>query len=276
VPTVFAVVSLHKVLTLMAAGYFGIDFRVYRAAALAALGGGDPWLATTAGQRFGGPPPTLLAYLPAAFLPEIVGVAVYLGLSVAAAALAVRALRLPWWWLLFPPIVESVVVLNPDVLVLALLVAGGRFAGFGVPLKVYAAIPLLLQRRFAALALGGAICVVTLPLWPMFVADRAIIVSAFDAQSAGLSAWGTWLVVPALLALVAMRRSGGEWLAVPAIWPYTQLHYAALALPALRTRPALAIALSFGYPFLAPVAIIVQAAWESWRGRVAPEREVPA
>lgn len=267
VPTVFAILSLDKVLTLVPAGYVAIDFRVYRAAAVALLSGGDPWLTSAAGARFAGPPPTLLAYLPAAFLAETVGAALFLALSIAAATFAVRALRLPWWWLLFPPVVESVVVLNPDVLVLALLVAGGRLAGLSVPLKVYAAIPLLLQRRFGALAIGAVVCAVTIPLWSTFVADRGVIRAAFDTQSASLSAWNTILLVPAAIALVSLRGRGAEWLAVPAVWPFTQLHYAAIALPALRSRPLLAIALSFGYPLLAPVAIIAQAVWETWHRR---------
>jgi hypothetical protein len=273
-PTVFLVVSLHKVQTLVAAGYFGLDFRVYRAAAAAALAGGDPWLVDVAGFRFGGPPPTLLAYVPAAFVPEFLGAAAYLLVSVGAALYAVRALRLPYWWLLFPPLVESGAVLNPDVLMVALLVATGRVAGLAVPLKVYGAIPLLAQRRFGAVAVGLAVCALTLPLWATFVADRSVIVSAFDAQSAGLSAWGTWwLFVPAALAVFALRRSGGDWLAVPALWPYTQLHYATIALPALRHRPLLALALSFGYPLLAPAAIIGQALWETWRVRRARATE---
>jgi hypothetical protein len=218
------------------------------------------------GLRFAGPPPTLLMYLPAALIPESVAVAAYGLLNLAAAIILVRSLRLPWWWLLFPPLSGGVIVGNPDPIVACLVVCGGRLAGLAVPLKVYAAIPLLLQRRFAALALGVAVSAVTLPLLPTFLADAGVVASTFDTFADGrLSAWGTPLFVPTLIAILLLRRSGGEWLAVPALWPHTQLHYACLALPALRHRPVVAIALSIGFVQLAPVAIIAQALWERWR-----------
>lgn len=272
-PVVFGVITIGT-LWLSLGGWFGLDARVYRAAAAAVLVGGDPWLVTVDGLRFAGPPPTLLMYLPAALIPETVAVAAYGLINLAAAIILVRSLRLPWWWMLFPPLSGGLIVGNPDPIVACLVVCGGRFAGLAVPLKVYAALPLLFQRRFAALAMGAAICALTLPLLPTFLADAGVVGNTFDTFADGrLSAWGTPLFVPTLVAIFLMRRSGGEWLAVPALWPHTQLHYACLALPALRRRPVLAIALSVGFVQLAPVAIIAQAVWEFWRARRARPTE---
>jgi hypothetical protein len=266
VPVVFVLVTGGRLLLSLEGGWFGSDFSIYRAAAIAALDGRDPWLVTAAGLRFAGPPPSLLAYMPAALLPESVGAAIYLLIGAAAAVLVVRALRLPLWWVFFPPLAEAVMVINPETLVVFLLVCGGRLSGLSVGLKVYAAIPLLVQRRFAALALGAVACALTLPLWPTFIADAGLVAATLRSQSDSISAWNSLLLIPAVAALFAMRRTGGEWLIVPALWPYAQLHYAALALPALARRPMLAMALSF-VPLFAPVAIIAQAAWEYARRR---------
>jgi hypothetical protein len=266
-PVVFGAITVGT-LWLSIGGWFGLDARVYRAAAAAVLAGHDPWRVTVDGLPFAGPPPTLLMYLPAAFVPESVAVVAYTVLNIVAAVVLVRSLRLPSWWLLFPPISGSIIVGNPDVVVACLAVCGGRFAGLAIPIKLYAAIPLLFERRFGAIALGAAVCALTLPLVPMFMADAGVINGTFDAFADGrLSAWGSPLFVPTLIAILLMRARGGGWLAVPALWPHTQLHYACLALPALRGRPVVAIALSIGFVQLAPAAILAQAAWELWRLR---------
>ena len=268
VPLAFALLTGRTLLLSLVGGWFGLDVRIYRAAASAMLAGQDPWLATTDGLRFAGPPPTLLLYIPSALLPETAAIALYTGFGIVAAVAVARALRMPAWWLLFTPLAESVILGNPDVLAIAILVCGGRFSGFAIAVKAYAAVPLLFGGRVGAVVVGVAVCAITLPLWPMFLAHAADVTATLAGQAhGGLSAWGTVLLVPAALAIFALRRRGAEWLAVPALWPYTQLHYAAIALPALRQRPVLAVALCLGYPLVAPVAIIAQATWESWRDR---------
>ena len=92
---------------------------------------------------------------PAAFSPEPVAIAVYWVLFGAAAVAAIRLLKLPLWWILFPPLSEAVIVINADALVLLALVVGGAVAGTSVALKSYAAVPLLLQRNWRGLA-GGS------------------------------------------------------------------------------------------------------------------------
>ncbi len=155
---VFVMVATERTLSAWSLGYLAVDLRIYRAAASAAINGGDPWRAGAEGLTFAGIPPTLIPYVPAALLPEWLAIAVYGVLSVLAAVIALRALRLPPWWLLFPPLAEGIVVLNSDVFVIALLLAGRRWTFAAILFKVYAAVPLLFQRRWLAVVLGGLVC----------------------------------------------------------------------------------------------------------------------
>jgi hypothetical protein len=258
---VFVLVTAERLLGAWRLGTFAIDLRIYRAAAEAALRGANPWTAAVDGLGFAAPPPTLLPYFPAALLPELLAIAIYGALTLGAAMIAIRALHLPVWWLLFPPIVDSLVVLNPDVIVIALLLAGGRLTtGASLPFKVYAAIPLLIARRWVPLAVGVGLCLLSVPWWMQFIEARDAVTASLQAQSfGGLSAWGTWLLFPTALALVALRDRDAQWLAVPALWPYTQLHYAALALPVAARSPIVAFGLSFPVALLTPIVITLYA-----------------
>jgi hypothetical protein len=161
---------------------------------------------------------------------------------------------------LFPPISDSLIVLNPDVVVVGLLVALPRLAPAAVVLKVYAAVPLALTQRWRPLLIGLLLSLLSVPWWPDFLAASPSIEGSLATQSfGGLSAWGTWLLIPTVLALVALWKRGAEWLAVPALWPYTQLHYAAIALPVAAKDPVVAFLLSFPVVFLAPIATIYYA-----------------
>jgi hypothetical protein len=274
---VFMLVTGERLMGSASAGTIAIDLRIYRAAAQAAIAGGDPWAVGIAGFTFAGPPPTLLAYVPAALLPEGVALVVYGGLTLVAAVFAVRAVGLPAWWLLFPPIAESVFVINPDVVVVALLLAGPRLAGLSVVLKIYAAIALAIARRWRPLISGLAVCLLSLPWVPAFLTSRETTTANLAAQSyGGLSAWGTWLVIPTILALLVVWRRGAEWLAVPALWPYTQLHYAALALPIAARSPVVAFLLCFADPYLPAIATIIYAGGTLITDRIARERAAQA
>ena len=116
--------------------------------------------------------------------------------------------------------------------------------------------------RWRPLVVGGALCLLSAPWWSDFLGARDAISASLAAQSyGGGSAWGTWLMVPTVVALAVLWRRGAEWLAVPAIWPYTQLHYSALALPVAAKNAFVALALCFAVPFAAPLATIVYAVW---------------
>jgi hypothetical protein len=252
------------------------DAAVYREAAVSLLAGADPWAAQVGGLYFAGPPPTLLLYLPTAVVPLPVAVAAVTTVLIVAAIWSVRRLQLPLWWVLFPPIFESVIVGNPDVLVLALLLVRGPLAGLAVVTKVYAIVPLLLQRRWRALILGVAVSVLTLPLWPAFFLSLPSIAATLDIQSRGFSAWGSWFVVPTVIALWVLRRRGADWLVVPALWPNTQVHYAAMSLPVVRSYPIAAVVIGFGSPLAPAVAVIivaVQSRWRAARGVEAARKE---
>ena len=143
-------------------------------------------------------------------------------------------------------------------------------------MKTYAAIPLLLDGRRWALAVGVGLSLVTLTLWVAFFGQLGSITQRLSNQSfGGLSAWGTWLMIPTALALVVLRRRGASWLAVPGLWPYTQLHYSCLALPVAATNPVLAFLFSFSIPLLPPMAIIAYAFGIILARLAAPYRRMP-
>ena len=258
-PIWFALFGLLVAGNVVEHGYLFIDVVIYREAAATALAGGDPWAAGSTGLAFAGPPPSLLLAIPLAFLPLEVAIVVTTAVLVGAAVWAIRRLRLPLWWLLFPPIVESLLVGNLDVLVLALLLLDGPAAGLAAVAKVYGAIPLLFQRRWSALLVAAGAAVLTLPLWPSFIANIAGIGDRLDAQSGGFSAWGTLWMVPTVVALWLLRRRGAEWLVVPGLWPNTQTHYAAMSLVAVHRYPLAAAIIGLQSPFAPVLAILLMA-----------------
>jgi hypothetical protein len=255
---------------LLSHGWFWLDFEIYRHAATVALEGGNPWLATVAGYRFAGPPPTLLPYLGLALLPDQVAHLLSAAALGAAALAVVRMLRLPLWWLLYPPIVEGLISQNPDIAVIALLLLPGPVAGLGPVLKLYGAIPLLVDRRWSAIAVGVIVAIPSLALMTSFAPASSDVLQVLQRQATGLSAWGTPLAVPTALALLVLRDRGSSWLIVPALWPATQLHYACLALPVLARKPVLAAAFAASIAGLGPAAVI------GWAALVLTRRAVRA
>jgi hypothetical protein len=236
-PFWFAAISATVAFNTIAGQAFGLDTRIYRLAAIEALAGGDPWAVRYGPYEFlfGGPPPTVVASLPLAVLPEGAAVAIWAAVLVGAAFATVRLLRLPLWWVLFPPVVDSVLVGNPDVLVVALLASGARLAGGVAPLfKVYAMVPLVVLGRWRALLVAAILVALSLPLWAVYLPQAGAVTEMLRAQSlGGFSAFGTVLLIPTLLALALLPRRTAAWLIVPAAWPWTQFHYACLAIPAL-------------------------------------------
>jgi hypothetical protein len=260
-PVWFAIIAVDRIVTFVAHGWVGVDVRIYREAATVALAGGNPWDVLPSGAYFAAPPPTLLFYLPAALVPLPIAVAGWTVVGIASGLFCIRRLGLPLWWLLFPPLVEAIVVGNPDPAVLAFLLLSSPAAGLGAALKTYGAIPLVVERRWRALAVAAAIVVVSAPLWGLFLAARETVAHSLASQAVGLSGWGTFLIVPAMGALVILRDRGAEWLAVPALWPFTQGHYAVMAMPALRASRLGAAVMALSIP-LAPVAAVVLMASE--------------
>jgi hypothetical protein len=258
-------------------GRLGIDGRIYYRAAQAWLEGHDPWAAGVPvdGFRFdfAGPPPTVLAFAPFAVLPEDVFNVLWLGLSLAAAVYTLRRVHLAIWWLLFPPLAQGLLVGNPQVVCLGVLLAGSDWLrSLAVPLKAYAALPMLAERRWRALGILAAASAVSMALWPglwlTYASEFGAISTRIAAESfGGFSATrDTNLLIVTVaavgaLALIDLRSAG--WLAVPALWPSSQFFYSAFALPVM--SPILAVGLAVDQRGLPAEVICVYAAWRFTR-----------
>jgi len=249
--------------------FLGRDFRIYRNGALALLNGGDPWSAfdTWNGTdwHFAALPTAAQLFVPFALIPEGVGTVLFIALSTAVALLAFRRLRLPAWWLLFPPLMEGLVAANPQILLFGLLVVGGPLArATATALKVYAIVPVLARREWRAVAMTAAVFAVSIAVgwaaWSTYVAEFGAIAARVARESQGgvsatllldprifgaaLPPDGVLRFVPGLLlyGLVALLVLGAAlrdvraagWLAVPLLWPAAEYHLATLAIPAGR------------------------------------------
>lgn len=259
----FASITLVRV-SVLATGQPGFDGRLYLRATSAWLDGQDPWI-LIATQRFAAPPPTLIPLAPIALLPEDLGVALLLLAAVAGAIATVRLLHLPWWWLLFPPLVDGAWNANPQTLLVPLILVGaGPVAAF---LKVYAIVPMALTLRWRALLVTAALLLLTAPLlpWASYIRQFGDLSQVLATQSdGGLSATAVPLLIP--VAVIALAFSGRErtaWLAVPVLWPSTQWYYSTLAMPALTSVAAAFMAIPV--PGIAVVAAVVAVAVERRR-----------
>jgi len=105
--TWFSVISAQRFAVLAGGGAPGFDGRLYREATLAWLAGDDPWSVSIGGIGFGAPPPTLLAMVPFAVLPEALALITLLCVGLVGTALVLRRLGIPLWLLAFPPFVDA-------------------------------------------------------------------------------------------------------------------------------------------------------------------------
>ena len=245
-------------LSVLVTGPSGFDGRLYLKATRAWMAGADPWVFIDT-QRFAAPPPSVVPLAPIAILPEELGVVVMIILAAVGAFATIRLLRMPLWWLLFPPFVDGVWNGNPQTLIVPLILVGaGPIAVF---LKIYALVPMLLTLRWRAVLVSAAALVVTAPFlpWGSYFAQFGDLSAALQSQSdGGLSAMAVpWLLPIALVALVMCGRERAGWLTVPVAWPATQWYYSTLALPAL--TPVAAAILAIPVPGAAVVAAIAVA-----------------
>ncbi len=206
------------------------------------MAGGNPWDVQIAGNYYAAPPPSLLPFAPFTILPADLAVAVIALIVLGGAIATVRLLRLPWWWLLFPPLVQCVLSANVQALLVPLiLIPGGALAA---TLKAYAGLPLLILGRWRALLLFAAVMVATIPVlpWSTYIADLAVISGRLADQSKfTLPPLLLVLLSPLVLAaLVVVGRERAAWLIVPAIWPSQQYYYGTIAMP---TKSKIATAL---------------------------------
>jgi hypothetical protein len=262
------------IVVLFAPGIIGSHAAVYAEAARAWLTGADPWRVGPPLVVFAGPPTMLLPYAPFAFLPGDVTRFAWVALDLAAAAWALRRLRLPAYWLAFPPLFEAIVLGHPEVLVLALLVVGVRsvgpenssriregISGLAAVLKPYTAAPLLAERRWWAFVLGAAVGLMSLVFlpWGLYLSELPMINDNLARQAVGDSTWGQPLLMAvAALALVALGPRKALWLAVPVLLPYAQPIYKVMTIPML--PPVLALFWAIPIPGLTLVGVVAYAA----------------
>jgi hypothetical protein len=248
---------------------WGIDATIYYRGVVAWLHGADPWAAAVTvngyDYHYAGSPVTTVLMAPASLLGEQAFTWGWLALSLAATVWTLRRLHFPLWWLLFPPIAEALFSGNPQLVVLALLVANTPVASaLATGLKVYAFIPLLGETRWRqigiAVLFNAATILVAPNLWLDYLRELGAISSRLERESLqGLSAFYFPMLlaicIVALLLLALRDRRAAGWLTVPAIWPASQFHYSTMALPVM--SPFLAVVLAYPYLRLPPVAIVL-------------------
>ena len=248
----------------------GIDARIYYRGVVAWLGGGNPWDATVvvggSSYHYAGSPVTTVLLAPAGLLSEDAFTSAWLVLTWVAAAWILRRVHLPIWWLLFPPISEALFSANPQLIVLALVLADRSWlAAIATGLKVYAFIPLAGEGRWRAIGVAivfnAATIVIAPGLWLRYVDLFGTISGRLEYESIqGFSAFyfpALMVLTIVALALLALRdRRAAGWLAVPALWPASQLHYSTMALPVM--TPLLAFFLAIPILRLPPEIILVE------------------
>ena len=155
--------------------------------------------------------------VPFTWVPEDVAVGLIIIFGLIGTLWAIRRLRLPLWWIAFPPFIDGLYNANPHVLILPLLVAGA--APIAVLVKIYAGVVPLIRGDLRAVLLSAAILVVTIPIlpWAWFIDQMPTIMDALRAQaSGGMSAWAIPILVPVgVVALLVMGRDRAAWWAVP-------------------------------------------------------------
>jgi hypothetical protein len=257
------------------AGHPALDAHIYVAGSRAFLNGLDPWQASYLGFHYAAAPPTTVAVAPIALLPEPTAAAVLWGIGLLAAlAIAIR-FRRPWM-LAFPPLVQGVLLGNPIVGMMALLLVAPAAAGV---LKPHALVVLAVQRRWRMLAIASGILVlIGAPLWWRYVVDFGMVSSRMDTESGGgLDVWGTPLLIPSLVAFVALLRLDpvrASWLALPAFLPNSGHYTAIVALPILEPWSALLMAVPIaGLPGVVIIVEAVRAGWQTRRNPARPDRQ---
>jgi hypothetical protein len=239
-------------------GLIGSHAVLYTNAALAIVQGSDPW--TVGPPIFAGPPTMPLTFLPFVGAPDLVVRGSWIAIDIVVAVWAIRRLHLPGYWLAFPPLVQSIVLGHPEVLLLGLLVGAQTLSGLAILVKPYAVFPLLAERRWRALALGVAVVAVTVPFlpWPKFFTEFPEIVVTIVRQNNGDAAGDPVAIAIGVIALLSLGLRRALWLAVPVVWPFAQPNYKVMTVPAL--APLLGLMWAIPIPGFTVAGIVVLAA----------------
>jgi hypothetical protein len=267
----FVPLSLADVFASLARGWLGTDAHLYYQASAAWLAGANPWDVSVQHSglvfHYYALPTTVIALAPFTVISESAFVPFWIGVQVVAAAVVVHRLRLPWWWVAFPPVVKGVLVGNPSLVVLALALSAHPVLNAVAPmLKVYMGIPLVGERRWNALALSLGLGIATLALTPGLWADFLAGATARSGRllveaNGGYSGFrDPLLFAGATLAILLIARKDLRvacWLAPVALWPGSQFHWSTLAMPVMTTPLAYLLALPAHW--LPPIAVMVYA-----------------
>lgn len=280
----FTVMSVRRVIGPAIVGPvdFGWDAVAYTRAARALLDGASPWTVGIPNATYAAPPPSLIPFVPFAYLPEPVTQAFWVVLNVAAAIYVLRKLRLQAWWFLFPPLLLAIVAGSSAVPLMALLVRGGVIAEAGAVVgRVYSAVPLLVLGKWRPILLAGGVILVTAPFlaWDQFIRDFSRINATLAIQAGGgNSALAVPILIPlAIVGLVLVGRRKAAWLAVPALWPNAQEYYAVIALPVAASVPFATMAMATPLvPGIIALGVFAQGIWDRWLSRRFGRSATPA
>lgn len=211
----------------------GYDGWLYREAAATWLSGGDPWSIGVPGAHYAGAPSSFMVYAPSLLLPGDVWRWVSVFGSLALIVAILHRLRLPLYWLAYPPIVSAVVLGQPGILTLALLLFVPALAP---AVKAFAIFPLaVMDRRKAVIASGlvlAAMVLVAPGLWLEWVSRLPELSARLAAELHQTPDYR--LVAAGAVALVIVwwrDRETAGWLSIAALWPTPEYHYAIFALP---------------------------------------------
>lgn len=272
--TAFAIGSAQALLyPILAPGILGSHAVVYTDAARAWLAGGDPWSIGPPDVVFAGPPTMLLPFVPFTLVPGEVTRVVWVAGMLLAAVWTIRRLGLPGYWIAFPPLFSNILLGHPEVLMLMLLVLGGRLSGLAAIVKPYAGFALLAERRWGAILVAAVVGAVTLPLlpWGRFIAELPQVSATLARQALGDSTFGNLpLMVIAIVALASLGPRRALWLATPLLWPNAQPNYKVIAVPVM--PPLVAVFWAFAIPGFTLGAVVAYAVLD----RLDRRRPLPA
>jgi hypothetical protein len=270
-PLLFIPLAAADVFASLGANWLGVDAHLYYRASAAWLAGSNPYdvFVLNLGREFHyvALPTATVLLAPFTAFPESWFAGFFVAVQLVAAAYVVKRLSLPWWWLVFPPLVKGILTGNPSPLIIALLIAAHPAAkAIAALVKVYAVVPLLGERQWRAIllsAVAGALTVIVAPrLWAEFIVGSGGRTDRLLTESTGgYSAFGNpVLMVGAAAALLLIARRDlrvAGWLAPLALWPGSQFHWSTLAMPVMTLPMAYLLALpAHGLP---PVAVMVYA-----------------
>jgi Protein of unknown function (DUF2029). len=273
-PVVFGAVILRLfIVSILDPGSVGSHATFYTEAAAAMLSGGDPWLTGPPGAVFAGPPAMLVPFIPWVLVPPGLTRIAWVVVMAVLALDIIRRLRMPLYWMAFPPLFQAIAIGHIEVLVLWLLVAGRMLSGLAAFIKPYAILPLIAERRIASLALLGVAIVVTFPFlpWARFIDELPLIQHTITSQANGDSTFGApLLMLVGILGLAALGLRRAIWLATPVLWPSAQFIYKVNSIPQL--SPIIAVCWALPVPGATLVGVLIEAALM----QVGRKRRLPA